>query len=116
WGDAVNFENREVREFFIANAIYWAQEYQVDGLRLDATHAILDESEEHILKELVARVRASLPPGRHCVIFAGDGRNEVWLLRPAGAGGAGIDAVWADDFHHQVRSALAGDDEGYYAE
>jgi maltooligosyltrehalose trehalohydrolase len=114
WGDAVNFGCKAVREFFIANALYWTHEYQVDGLRLDATHAILDDSQPHILQELVERVRASLPPARHFEIFAEDERNESGLLLPPAEGGAGIDAVWADDFHHEVRSALAGDNEGYY--
>ncbi|HET6314790.1 MAG TPA: malto-oligosyltrehalose trehalohydrolase [Chloroflexia bacterium] len=114
WGDALNYANPHVRRFFLSNAIYWAREYNMDGLRLDATHAILDDGEPHILKELPAAVKHSLPPGRHFVICAEDERNEVWLITPPGQGGAGIDAVWADDFHHQVRSALAGDNEGYY--
>jgi len=116
WGDAVNFGNRHVREFFISNALYWAHEYHMDGLRLDATHAILDDSPEHILKELPARVRVSLPADRHFVIFAEDERNEAWIITPAEQGGAGIDAVWADDFHHEMRSALASDNDGYYAD
>ena len=116
WGDAVNFANREVREFFILNATYWAHEYHVDGLRLDATHTILDGSEEHMLEELPARVRESLPKDRHFLVFAEDERNEKRLITPREQGGAGIDAAWADDFHHQVRSALAGDNEGYYAD
>ena len=57
WGDALDFSNRQVREFFISNALYWAHEYHVDGLRLDATHAILDDNERHILEEIPARVR-----------------------------------------------------------
>ncbi len=116
WGDALNFANRHVREFFISNALYWAHEYHMDGLRLDATHSILDDSDEHILRELPSRVRSSLAPDRHFVIFAEDERNEAWLITPAEQGGAGIDAVWADDFHHEVRSALAGDNEGYYVD
>lgn len=116
WGDAVNFGCKAVREFFIANALYWTHEYQVDGLRLDATHAILDDSQPHILQELVERVRASLPPTRQFAIFAEDERNESWLLMPPSEGGAGMDAVWADDFHHEVRAALAGDSEGYFAD
>lgn len=115
WGDALNYASKPVREFFIANALYWTQEYRMDGLRLDAVHAILDDSKPHILQEMVTRVRASLPEGRHFAFFAEDERNEIWLLKPQSEGGAGIDAVWADDFHHQVRSALAGDNEGYYA-
>jgi maltooligosyltrehalose trehalohydrolase len=114
WGDALNYANPHVRGFFLSNALYWAHEYNMDGLRLDATHAILDDSAPHILREIPARVKETLPPGRHFVVCAEDERNEVWLITPTGEGGAGIDAVWADDFHHQVRSAFAGDDEGYY--
>lgn len=116
WGVALKYEAGPVREFFINNAIYWAQEYHVDGLRLDATHIILDDSEAHLLAELPERVRQTLPPDRHFLTFAEDERNEAWLITPRDKGGAGIDAVWADDFHHEVRSALAGDKEGYYAD
>ncbi|HEX8599070.1 MAG TPA: malto-oligosyltrehalose trehalohydrolase [Chloroflexia bacterium] len=114
WGDALNYANPHVREFFLSNAVYWAQEYNMDGLRLDATHAILDDSDPHILKEIPARIRETLPSSRHFVVTAEDERNDVWLITPSEQGGAGIDAVWADDFHHQIRSALAGDNEGYY--
>jgi maltooligosyltrehalose trehalohydrolase len=116
WGEALNFAHPEVRAFFFANAIYWAREYQVDGFRLDATHAIYDDSPEHFLGELPRRVRAALPADRHLVFIAEDERNEVRLITPPQAGGMGLDAVWADDFHHQVRAALAGDHEGYYAD
>ncbi|MDQ3929612.1 MAG: malto-oligosyltrehalose trehalohydrolase, partial [Chloroflexota bacterium] len=116
WGDALNYANPHVREFFLSNAIYWAQEYNMDGLRLDATHAILDDSDPHILKEIPLRVKETLPAGRHFVVTAEDERNEVRLITPTERGGAGLDAVWADDFHHQVRSAFAGDNEGYYAD
>lgn len=114
WGDALNYANPEVRDFFISNALYWLHEYGIDGLRLDATHAILDDSEAHFLAELAHRVRESTPEGRRVVIISEDHRNEVWLLKPPEMGGAGHDGVWADDFHHIVRSMLAGDNEGYY--
>jgi maltooligosyltrehalose trehalohydrolase len=116
WGDALDYANPAVRDFFINNALYWAHEYRMDGLRLDATHAILDDTRPHILADLPARLRATLPAGRYFNIFAEDERNTDWLLIPAAEGGAGLDAVWADDFHHEVRSALAGDNEGYYAD
>src|SRR4051794_4246882 len=70
WGDAIDYANPEVRDFFINNALYWTHEYHVDGLRLDATHAILDDSEEHILTEIARSVRESLPDGRHFSIFS----------------------------------------------
>ena len=117
WGDAVNVDGpgaRPVRDFFISNALHWAHEYHLDGLRLDATHAILDDSPTHLLAELAATVRASLGPERHFVLIAEDDRNEPGLAR-RGEGGWGLDGVWADDFHHQVHVALTGEQDGYYA-
>lgn len=117
WGDALNFDgpnSHEVREFFIANACYWAHEYHIDGLRLDATHAIVDESPTHILAEMAARVREILPAERHFLLIAENEHNDPQLVRPPTVGGLGLDGLWADDFHHQVRVALAGDRDGYY--
>jgi maltooligosyltrehalose trehalohydrolase len=130
WGDALNFDgpnSAAVRAFFIANACYWAHEYHLDGLRLDATHAILDDSPVHILAEIAARVRDSLPEGREFLLIAENEDNDPNVVRrPAdppsssaggpSSGGWGLDAVWADDFHHQVRVALTGEREGYYAD
>lgn len=117
WGDALNMDgpdSRPVRDFFLANACYWAHEYHIDGLRLDATHAIIDDSPQHILAELAQQVRATLPADRHFLLIAENERNDPQLVRPAAVGGYGLDGVWADDFHHQVRVALAGDNDGYY--
>lgn len=117
WGAALNFDgpdSHEVREFFIANACYWAHEYHLDGLRLDATHAIVDDSPTHILAEMVARVHETLPAERHFLLIAENEHNDPQLVRPPKAGGLGLNGVWADDFHHQVRVALAGDRDGYY--
>ncbi len=119
WGDALNFDgpgSRPVRDFFIANACYWAHEFHLDGLRLDATHAILDDSPTHILAEIAERVRQSLPTGRHFLLIAENEQNDPRIVRPPAAGGLGLDGVWADDFHHQVRVALTGEQEGYYAD
>ncbi|HEU0053150.1 MAG TPA: malto-oligosyltrehalose trehalohydrolase, partial [Longimicrobium sp.] len=119
WGDAVNFDgpgSAAVREFVVQNALHWAREYHVDGLRLDATHAILDDSPVHILTEMETRVRAALPADRHFVFVAEDEGNERHVVTPSSQGGLGIDAVWADDFHHQLRRHLAGDHEGYFAD
>lgn len=119
WGDAVNFDGEHadaVREFVIQNALHWAHEYHVDGLRLDATHAILDDSPEHVLAELSRRLRESLPADRHFVLIAEDERNERRVVTPRAEGGLGLDAVWADDLHHQLRRALAGDHEAYFAD
>jgi maltooligosyltrehalose trehalohydrolase len=146
WGDALNFDGPDsgpVREFIIGNALHWAHEYHVDGLRLDATHAILDDSPTHVLAELAERVRESLPPDRAFVIIAENENNDPgvvgsWETRrpgdketnqaydsiarspslPASLSHSswGLDAVWADDFHHQVRVALTGEQDGYYAD
>jgi len=119
WGDALNFDgpgSGPVRAFFVANVCYWAHEYHIDGLRLDATHAFRDDSSTHILAEIVARVRAALPDERRFLITAEDERNEARLIHSPAQGGYGLDALWADDFHHQLRVALAGDQQGYYAD
>jgi maltooligosyltrehalose trehalohydrolase len=113
WGDAIDYANPAVREFAIQNAIHWAREYHVDGLRLDATHAILDDSPTHVLTELQQRVRAALPADRHFVLIAEDERNDERVVLSAGHG---LDGVWADDLHHQLRRHLAGDHEAYFAD
>ncbi len=87
----------------------------MDGLRLDATHALVDDSPRHFLSELTAAVRAACPE-RTVHLIAEDSRNLRQMLLPVSRGGWGLDAVWADDFHHQLRRRLAGDHEGYYAD
>ena len=119
WGASVNLDgegSRQVRNFFIENAQHWIHEYHLDGLRLDATHALVDESPRHFLAELGERVRASLPEDRLVALIAEDDRNLARIVKPRPEGGWGMDAVWADDFHHQMRHLLAGDHEGYYAD
>jgi 1,4-alpha-glucan branching enzyme len=118
WGEGINLDGehaRQVREFFIENALAWIHEYHVDGLRVDATHALSDSSRRHFLAELAARVRAAAGE-RTVLLIAEDDRNLAALLLPETAGGTGIDAVWTDDFHHQMRRLLAGDSEGYLAD
>ncbi|HVM98112.1 MAG TPA: alpha-amylase family glycosyl hydrolase, partial [Candidatus Acidoferrales bacterium] len=118
WGDAVNLDGPHcgmVRELFFQNAVHWLREYHIDGLRLDATHALIDEGPRHFVAELTSRVRESID-GREAVVIAEDQRNLSSMLRPETEGGWDLDAVWADDFHHQMRRILAGDHEGYYAE
>lgn len=115
WGDAIDYARRPVREFAIQNALHWAHEYHVDGLRMDATHAILDDSETHLLRELSTRVRASLPADRYFVFIAEDERNERRVVLPPPEG-CGLDGVWADDFHHQLRRHTAGDHEAYFSD
>jgi maltooligosyltrehalose trehalohydrolase len=116
WGAGVNLDGAHsgvVRRFFIENALHWVHEYHVDGLRLDATHALRDGSRTHFLAELTSTVHASTR-GRSVLVFAEDERNEATLVRDRDRGGYGLDGVWADDFHHQVRRAVAGDHEGYF--
>lgn len=117
WGCGVNLDGPRsgpVRRFFIENALHWTTEYHVDGLRLDATHALQDNSPRHFLSELTSTVRSET--GRPVVVVAEDHRNLAQLLLPVHQGGFGLDGVWADDFHHQVRVHTAGDNEGYYAD
>lgn len=119
WGAAMNLDgpgSAMVRQFFIENALHWVREYHADGLRLDATHTLLDDGPRHFLAELLSRVRAAAPKGRAPLLIAEDHRNLAHMMRAEADGGWGLDGVWADDFHHQVRRALAGDDEGYYAD
>jgi maltooligosyltrehalose trehalohydrolase len=116
WGATVNLDGDHavhVREFLIENALHWLHEYHLDGLRLDATHALHDDSPRHFLADLASRVRASVT-GRHVLLIAEDHRNLATMVEPPGDGGWGLDAVWADDFHHAVRRLVAGDADGYY--
>lgn len=120
WGDGLNFdgEGREhVRNFFIESALYWVEEFNVDCLRADATHAILDDSKPHFLTELTERVHdAGRKLGRKVIIVAEDARNERRMVLPPAQGGHGFDAVWSDDFHHHMRRRLAGDCDGYFCD
>ena len=116
WGDGVNLDgpgSRRVRDFFVQNALHWVHEYHVDGLRLDATHALTDEGPEHFLAELSHRVERE--SDRHIVLMAEDERNLARLVRNRSRGGYGLSGVWSDDLHHHMRRLLAGDCEGYYA-
>ncbi len=117
WGQAINLDgpgSALVRAFLIENALRWLAEYHFDGLRLDATHALVDESPRHFLAELAERVLAL--PGPRRLLVAEDERNLAGLVRRAEQGGMALDAVWADDFHHQMRRRLAGDHDGYFAD
>lgn len=117
WGDAINFDGEgsaQLRSFFIENALMWVHEYHIDGLRLDATHAIVDDSPRHFLAEFAERVRAGA--GRQVTLVAEDHRNLDTIVRPPAAGGWGFDGAWSDDFHHEVRRHLTGDSDGYFAD
>ncbi|HEX8441743.1 malto-oligosyltrehalose trehalohydrolase [Archangium sp.] len=118
WGEAVNYDGEGsavVRELVLSNVEMWIRDYHADGLRLDAAHAIVDDGTPHLLAAISERARASAP-GRRVVVIAEDERNDTRLVRPPTQGGYGLDGVWADDFHHQLRRAFAGDSEGYYAD
>ncbi len=118
WGDALNFDGPDsdpVRDFFVANAVAWVREQHVDGLRLDAVHAIVDASERPFLAELAAAVHAAAErQGREVHLFAESAVNTLRFLRPPGRGGCGFDAQWCDDFHHALHTVLTGEREGYY--
>ncbi len=118
WGAALNFDGPDsgpVRALVIQSALTWVREYHLDGLRLDATHAIIDDSPVHILTEIAEAVhRLAAAEDRTVLVIAEDGRNLSALVRPVSAGGMGLDGVWSDDFHHQMRRALAGDRDGYF--
>jgi maltooligosyltrehalose trehalohydrolase len=112
WGQAFNLtgaDSRPVRDFFVANAAYWLDEFRFDGLRLDATHAIVDDSPRHLLAEI-----ADAAHERGAFLIAEDERNACEVLRREDGSGNGIDAAWSDDFHHQVRVALTGVQESYF--
>lgn len=116
WGKGLNFDGPHstlARQFFIENAQHWIHEYRFDGLRLDATHAIIDDSDRPFLADLSARVRQSVSD-RELIIVAEDHRNLAPMIKSEGQGGWGLDGVWADDFHHIVRVALTGEREAYY--
>ena len=118
WGDAVNYDDAgsdEVRDFVCDNACHWLEHYHIDGLRLDAVHAIFDTSAVHILEEMARRVstlQARL--GRRKFLIAESDLNDPKLVRAPEAGGFGLDAAWSDDFHHALHSALTGERAGYY--
>jgi maltooligosyltrehalose trehalohydrolase len=118
WGEAINFDGASagpVREFFLANAGYWIEEFHLDGLRLDATQQIFDASPEHILTCLSRRVRQAAG-GRATFLVAENEPQDVRLVRSAERGGYGLDAVWNDDFHHSATVALTGHNEAYYTD
>ncbi|HUN46066.1 MAG TPA: malto-oligosyltrehalose trehalohydrolase [Stellaceae bacterium] len=112
WGQAINVAagGASARDFFIENALYWLEEFNLDGLRFDAVHAIQDDSETHFLADLARRVRAATPAGRHRHLVLENDDNAAWLL----AGRELYDAQWNDDFHHALHVILTGETAGYY--
>jgi 1,4-alpha-glucan branching enzyme/maltooligosyltrehalose trehalohydrolase len=125
WGPAINFDregSEAVRAFFVHNALYWLEEFHMDGLRLDAVHAIADDSRPDVLEELNARVKAwAKASGRQVHLVLENEKNQIHrlALQPhtvASEGSALVyDGQWNDDFHHAVHVALTGESQTYYA-
>jgi maltooligosyltrehalose trehalohydrolase len=120
WGDLVNLDgdgSAEVRRYILDNARMWFADYHVDGLRLDAVHALHDDSEVHLLEEMAIEVAAlSAHLRRPLTLIAESDLNDAKLVTPREAGGYGLDAQWSDDFHHAVHVALTRETAGYYAD
>ena len=107
WGDAPNYAHPVLRRLIVENALYWLREFRFDGLRLDATHAMVDTLSPDILRLLRQAVAELQPPK---LLIAEDNRNDCALVRDCG-----LNAIWADDFHHQLRVTMTGEQDGYYA-
>ncbi|HEX8304739.1 MAG TPA: malto-oligosyltrehalose trehalohydrolase [Jatrophihabitans sp.] len=120
WGDLVNLDgpgSEEVRRYIVDNALMWLRDFHIDGLRLDAVHALVDSSETHLLKQLaieVAELSASV--GRPLPLIAESDLNDAMLITPREQGGYGLDAQWDDDVHHVLHAMLSGERHGYYAD
>ena len=116
WGKALNYDDDHcdpVREWVLQSAEGWVRDFHLDGLRLDAIHAIYDASADPLLRAIATRVKAADP---RALVIAESGMNDPKVIRPAAVGGYGHDGQWADDFHHALRVLLTGDREGYYEE
>ncbi len=118
WGDALNFDgpaSAPVREFFLKNARYWVEEFHFDGLRVDATQSIQDDSEEHFLAALTREVREAAG-GRETIVVGENEPQQVCMVLPYERGGFALDGLWNDDFHHSAMVALTGRSEAYYSD
>lgn len=118
WGAAVNYDDQFcefTRAMVLENVRFWLEDYHIDGLRLDAVHAIRDESGRHILQDISDTKRQIAAKSRRkIVLIAETDENDVKLINPPQKGGYGIDAQWMDDFHHIIHSVLTGEKDGYY--
>src|SRR6478609_8944927 len=118
WGEAINFYAegcQPVRDYFIQNATYWIDEFHLDGLRLDATQNIYDESDDHIITALTRAAREKA--GQRSIVVVGENEpQDAELARPAAKGGYGLDGLWNDDFQHAALVALLGHSEAYYSD
>jgi maltooligosyltrehalose trehalohydrolase len=120
WGEAVNLDgpdSDEVRRFFVDNALMWLRDYHLDGLRLDAVHAIVDTSAVHLLEQLAVEVQdLAAAQGRALYLVAESDLNDPRVVWRREVGGYGLDAQWSDDFHHALHAVLTGERSGYYAD
>lgn len=118
WGEALNLDgelSQGTRDFILGNAHYWLSEFHLDGLRLDATQSIFDDSKPHILEQLARTARAAAQPRSIVVISENEPQHAQQLLPPE-RGGFGLDAMWNDDFHHAAKVALTGTRDGYFGD
>ena len=118
WGEALNLDAeyaQGTRDFIVGNAHYWLSEFRLDGLRLDATQSIFDDSRPHILEELTRAAREAAQP-RSIVVISENEPQHALQLRPPEQGGFGLDAMWNDDFHHAAKVALTGTRDGYFGD
>jgi maltooligosyltrehalose trehalohydrolase len=120
WGAAVNLDDEgspEVRRWVVDNALSWLRDFHVDALRLDAVHALVDDSEEHVLAQLAREVDAlSAHVRRPLSLIAESDENQPVTVLPRDCGGRGMTAQWSDDFHHALHALLTGEGQGYYAD
>jgi len=120
WGAALNFDDSysdHVRNFFLQNAIMWLRDFHIDGLRLDAVHAIMDTGPVHFLKELSMKVdELETETGKSYILIAESDMNDVKVISDYQGGGYGLEAQWTDDFHHAVHTLITGELEGYYSD
>ena len=118
WGSSINFDgpySDDVRQYFIDNAVMWLKDYHIDGLRLDAVHAIIDTSARPFLEQLAEEVKhLEAQIGKHLILIAESDLNDPRIVRPRLHHGFGFDAQWNDDFHHAVHAALTQERRGYY--
>lgn len=120
WGDGINLDgpgSDEVRRFLIDNALMWLADYHIDGLRLDAVHALADDSAVHFLEQLSSEVSTlAAHLGRPLTLIAESDLNDPRFVRSAGQGGFGLDSAWADEWHHAWHAVFAGETDGYYSD
>jgi len=117
WGSAVNYDGAHsdgVRHYFVQNVLYWLETFHIDGLRLDAIHAIYDFGAKHILQEMMEATMLLSERQRQRYLIAESDLNDPRILRPAPVGGYGMDAQWNDDFHHVLHVLLTEEQDGYY--